>query len=201
MRTHRTQQIRTQTGSPGRPPRCAPSKRTEHFTLTELLVVIGIMAMVAAITVVSVGPMMEGGRLDSGARIVKSMIQRARTYAAVQGRQASVWFDPTDKSISVFAGNSNTDLGNRIHEPAFLPAGIDFRLVSNQVVTDDTDPPEQVGDAIVLAPSGGIDGDSTEMAGLDTGENARVWLEGAEQDTYRVIEVMFTTGLPRSFDQ
>jgi Tfp pilus assembly protein FimT len=172
----------------------------------ELLVVIGIMALMAAITTVAVVPMMKGGRLRSGSRIVQASLYRARMYAAVNRCSASVWFYPKTTAVNgrtveagaieTFKGLSNTDLDLRLQEPAFLPAGVQFYAENDDVVFD---PDEQaVGNVVVFDTTGQVDADETNIG---TAENPRVRLQGEEEGTYKVIEVVFTTGLTRIYDQ
>lgn len=187
--------------------------RRRGFSLIELLVVIGIMALMAGITVLAVAPMMEGRRVSSGARIVQAMLYRARMYAAVNRRPASVWFYPGEGKVASYngipdPGDEVQKKDRRIQEPGFLPAGVSFRRYTQNgwVIVDPAENP--VGNMLVFGMTGGVDVPATNSAPwaegsdhLGQAENPRVMLQGEEEGTFKVIEVVFTTGLTRIYDQ
>jgi len=86
------------------------------FTLTELLVVIGIIALVSVITVPAMVPFLRGQRLRAGARTVQSAILAARTQAIRRRAVYHVQFDHTNQKMTIADLNSNL-FGKEIHLP------------------------------------------------------------------------------------
>ena len=155
------------------------------FTLTELLVVVGIIAMMAALTTAAVLPMLEGRSLRNGARAVQALLYQARTYAAVNRAKANLVFYTADQSMLL----SNDADGLAIDKRAFLPRGVKFA----------DDPP-------VTAVSGGtIEVSFGSTGSLDTTAmglgNCRIRLSDMAGDKIKVVEVAFTSGLTRTYDE
>ena len=63
------------------------------FTLVELMVVVGIIAISLAIVVINLGAMTPGTRLTSSARYVAAMINQARDEAAISGYTIGIGYD------------------------------------------------------------------------------------------------------------
>ena len=169
-----------------------------RFTLTELLVVIGIMALMAALTTAAVAPMLQGRRLESGARTIKSLVARARSYAILHRTQTLMSFDPGEKSIQVYAGTTKSP-SNRIQEPVFLPAGVDFNRDNANFVVMNQDGTYR-GNQVVFSETGALDTGHPDCP-LTDGDNARIALVGGEEGVSKVVEIVHTTGMTRSFDQ
>ncbi|MFP4028715.1 MAG: Tfp pilus assembly protein FimT/FimU [Candidatus Brocadiia bacterium] len=164
-------------------PRRPPARA---FTLTELLVVIAIITLVAAMSVAAMMPMLEGRALRGGARIVKSMLYQARSYAVLHGRQTVVLFDKEESSVRAYAGNTVADLG-AIGKVQYLPSGCKFPVYPTRsgctIRAKSPSPPKnnEISRAIVFTRSGGllaeawpggggwdVDGDgSTDEDGID----------------------------------
>ena len=75
------------------------------FTLTELLVVVGIIVLVSLVTIPAMTPFLRGQRLRSGARTVQSAILMARTQAIRRRAIYQVEFDQQNQEMRI----SDTD--------------------------------------------------------------------------------------------
>lgn len=64
------------------------------MTLTELLVVIAVLMILASMTVGSLRPGMQGMQVREGARVLNSVLSKARYRAQRNGRPAGVMFEP-----------------------------------------------------------------------------------------------------------
>ena len=169
------------------------------FTLVELLVVIGIMILLASMSVIAIAPMFRGSALAAGSRIVQAVVYQARTYAATQGTNATVFLDVANRSMSI-SSIPNSGLQYRVDEPEFLPTGIRFVVDANGNSAPFTRgwtpapgcrpaPPTTYRGYLVFRPSGSID--PIAMGG--TG-NWEVRIED-ERCSRKVIEVIFVSGL------
>ena len=155
------------------------------FTLTELLVVVGIIALVASLTTAAVLPMLEGRSLRNGARTVQSLLYQARAYAAVNRAKTNLVFYTTDQSMLL----SNDADGAAIDKRAFLPRGVKFA----------DDPPVTAASGGVTVVAFGSTG-SLDTTAMGLG-NCRVRLSDMAGDKIKVVEVAFTSGLTRTYDE
>lgn len=76
----------------------APS-RQRAFTLLELLLVLALVAVLAALTGPRLSGALKGQRLDAQARTVIAYARRARALAAAEGRSYELVFDPTQRTL------------------------------------------------------------------------------------------------------
>ena len=172
------------------------ASRRRAFTLVELLVVIGIMMLLASMSVIAIAPLFRGSALGAGARVVQAVVYQARTYAATQGVNATAFFDVGNRSMSIYA-NPNMAPGDRVDEPEFLPTGISFWVYANgipvtQVWTPPTPPnppPVLIGNRLVFRPSGSLD--PMYMGGIG---NRQIRIQD-QSGSRKVIEVIFASGL------
>ena len=75
--------------------------RERGFTLTEMLVVMGVMILVTAITIPAMMPFFEGQALRSGARTTQAAVVRARSLAVTRNARAALVIYP-ENYIRVF---------------------------------------------------------------------------------------------------
>ena len=176
--------------------------RCGGFTLVEMLVVVGIMVLLTSIVVMATVPALRGHSLGAGARLVQAMIYEARTYAATQRCNATLYFDSEERSITLF----NSPLGvpkfidNRVQEPEFLPRGVVFKVTSaGQVVRRDMQSDEGRR-YIVFTPGGMLDPSSGAMEGVGNWQVGLV-REHGDVDQVKVIEVVFASGLVKVRDE
>lgn len=195
-----------------------PARRA--FTLVELIVAISIMALMASLVALAMVPFMKGRSLSSGARTVQAMIYQARTYAATQRCNATLYFNSVDRSITLF--NSPTGvpstIDNRVDEPEFLPHGVKFNVAGSgpQNVVHRTSGSSS-RKVLVFSPSGSLDPSAAGMAAVgnweirlvrenavDEDDDGLIGEDapgGADYDEQKVLEIVFASGLVRVSDQ
>lgn len=93
-------------------------KKTKHpsgFTLAEVMIVLAIIAIMAAIAVPNIMDWLPNMRLKAEARELFSAMQKARSEAVKRNRDTAIIFDPANNSYS-FCDNWNgtTCVGNSI---------------------------------------------------------------------------------------
>jgi len=173
------------------------------ITLTELLVVIGIMVLVTTIVVAAIAPFMRGRSLGAATRLAQAMIYQARTYAATHRCPATLYFDSRGRSITLF----NSPLGvptvrdNQVGKPQFLPRGAAF-------LVDGGDPLRVVRRAggsdaqpyLVFSPSGSLDPSPTGMGGVGNWE-VYIGRESGTAHEVKVIEIIFASGLVKTREE
>jgi len=106
----------------------------QGFTLTELMVVIGIIVLVSLMTIPVMIPFMRGQRMRAGARIVQSAILRARTQAIRQRAIYQVQFNQTYQKMTISDLDDNL-VGKEIKLPDTISFGKFFDS-SGSPITD-----------------------------------------------------------------
>jgi general secretion pathway protein H len=94
--------------------------RASGFTLLELMVALGLAAVLGGISVVRLVALVEGARLAGGVRTVATTLRVARGRAMAGGASIEVRFDPTRRTCDT------RDADGRTLESAPLPRGIAF---------------------------------------------------------------------------
>jgi Tfp pilus assembly protein FimT len=152
-----------------------------RFTLIEMLVVIGIMILVASISIVSVAPMMKGRHLDSAARVVQSALYRARTYAATMRKDTKVEFYDSGSDKGKIEVTVSSKL---IDKPYWLPEGVEFESIE-----------DSGGSALPEITFGSMGSLS------DPEDDVIILIADKQKDMKKKITVVHTTGLTRIQDQ
>lgn len=97
------------------------------FTLMELMVVVGIIAVVAALAAPTIGTARADGHTNEVANEIVRLMRRARAASAGYGRAHLLVFDPADDSgdgsFTVYRGINNRCVTN--NWPALTAAGCD----------------------------------------------------------------------------
>lgn len=97
-------------------PQHTPQQKERAFTLLELMVVVGIIAVVAAIAAPTIGTARADGHTNEVAQDIVRLMRRARSASAGYGRAHLLVFDPTDDSgdgvFSVYRGINNRCASN-----------------------------------------------------------------------------------------
>jgi len=157
------------------------------FSLIELMVVIGIIGLTAAIALPSISGYVQANRIRAGQDLVASAFQRARNMAIMRNTQMGVsvitedtntfWVHVEDTIAGVTAGNVG-----------FTRQGIDF-AAPNAVLSTRYELPDRVEFAANAADCPGIAGYSADepairfdrygVASLPTGANALVLSGGS----------------------
>ena len=116
----------------------ARSHKRRAFTLVEMLVVIGIIVLVASVTIPMMAPFYKHQAMRAGARTTQAMLFQARSTAINERTLAGVYLyvqEPTLASHSVgdlvLALDSDGDgfLDDVVGTPAALPQAIDFSIL------------------------------------------------------------------------
>ena len=186
-------------------------ERRRAFTLVEMLVVLGIITFLAAVTVAAIWPFMSGQALSGGARTLQAMIYQARAYAIANRTQATLYLDPNEKQMVLFATPEDLDsaLGAgdsrqyRADRPEFLPKGAKFGTDGGQVVMNASD--NGIGNIIVFSTTGSIESATVTLTNhpnwtVGTG-NVKVKIQDPAETTTKVLEIMFASGFPRIYDE
>ena len=104
-------------------------KKNSGFTLMEMMVVIGIIGITAAIAIPSILSYLPKQRLNSGARGIYSAMQYARLRAVKEKTPVSVNFNPGTDSFTVFTdANSNgiVDGADTVLKTGNMPSDVDI---------------------------------------------------------------------------
>jgi len=140
------------------------TRSSSGVTLLELLIVLMLMALIAAVTIPIFGPGTSTTELRSAAREVAAGLRLARGQAIVQRTEAMLVIDVATRSFIV-------PPDARVHA---LPSGIDLKLFTAQrdLVSD------QVG-ALRFYPDGGSNGGRVTLSAGERKYDVDVdWLTG-----------------------
>lgn len=159
------------------------SRARSGFTIIEMLVVVGIMLLVASITVAAFAPFMKGSKLSAAAASVQGLIWQARSHAASSGESATLCFDTAEQSIALYRDPDNFEKDNRVRKPYYLPRGVSFFSV----------PADNI---LVFSPGGSLN--AGRMDG--TTGNREIVLTDA-RGFRKVIQVIFASGLTQTYDE
>jgi prepilin-type N-terminal cleavage/methylation domain-containing protein len=105
-------------------------RRESGLTLFELMVVIGIMAVMASIAVPGVIGWLPGYRMRSGADELRTTLQLAKMRAVRENAIVAVTFNFTNDSYVAFVDNSGDGIQNGIErtvKTGRMPQGIDLQ--------------------------------------------------------------------------
>ena len=197
----------------------AGDMRRAGMTLVELLTVMGIIALVATMSVVTFAPFMRGRALDSAAHALKNAVWQARSYAAVHNvravlalysnppRAAVYWVDPQGNvnNISDWRGPAGNPPPQDppVAKPTTLPGNVAYRSPAAPVDTlnwNDADRRDfvllnaaGVDNKLVFSPSG-----SLEPSAYLSVQNAQIGLVGPAGTAVemKALVVLFASGLP-----
>lgn len=141
------------TGRPG-------ASRRRGFTVTELMVVMVIMTLLASLAVPSFVGSLREERLRTGGRIVVSLVQLARSRAIGEAVYTRVDFDRERNTITLsrLADPRATraewvEMNDTLGRPRTMPTGISIRYVGTEQATG----MRQALDAIECRPDGSAD--------------------------------------------
>jgi prepilin-type N-terminal cleavage/methylation domain-containing protein len=154
------------------------------FTLLELLVVIGVMAVVATLIGVGLGRSNEGAALATGQALLQSQLNAVRAQAALRGQAAALVVavdatEPERRRRALAVAVLDQSLWRAVDAPVLLPAGVGMLgpgegsdLWESALLPVALDPGDATTSCWVLrlAPSGGVVGGGTGELWLALGQ-------------------------------
>jgi prepilin-type N-terminal cleavage/methylation domain-containing protein len=103
----------------------ATSSRTEAFTLLELMVVVAIIGLVAAMSVPAILQIRREGPMRRAVNDMMEMCSRARAGAVNKDTTTTLVFHPRTKEISLEGGDSNSALSTRLGQGPVMSTQFD----------------------------------------------------------------------------
>jgi prepilin-type N-terminal cleavage/methylation domain-containing protein len=105
-------------------------KREQHgrrgaFTLLELMVVVAIIGLVAAMSVPSILAMRHEAPMRKAINDITEMCSRARAGAVLKNTTATIVFHPVARSAELVNGDSNAALSTRLGKPSVTSVQFD----------------------------------------------------------------------------
>jgi len=94
--------------------------RRQGFTVIELLVVLGIIALILGITVPQLNRSAEGTKLKTTAETIKELLETAKSIAMAQGTTCALVYDAGTRALSLM--KTDTDDANRNGDTAEMIA-------------------------------------------------------------------------------
>ena len=161
--------------------------RAVGFTLVEIVLAIGLVALLVSMGIVALGRWYETSQLPEGARRLESILRLARADACARGRRVRVDFDPDTLNPSVlWEPKPLEEPGSFVQHPGAwahdVPVGLvrvsrcerrGADAVQTLTYNDDEELTSEEGNvvqAITFYPDGSFDSAIIEMAGRDESE-------------------------------
>jgi prepilin-type N-terminal cleavage/methylation domain-containing protein len=129
-----------------------PQTQNTGFTLIEILVVLGIIGIVAGITLPGIVQIFSAGAEGQAYSVVNSLLRSARAHAIENSVYTLVHFQPADRSLeefddrwAIYAAVMEWDRDNQVFtmpkgfEPVAIPGGVGIGRVSSDFFDDNGD--------------------------------------------------------------
>ena len=160
-----------------------PSRRgrTGAFTLMELMVVVGIIGLVAAMSVPSILQVRREAPMRKAVNDVMEMCDRARAGAVLKSTQTSIIFHPRERKAELVGGDANAALSTRIGK--------------GPVMSTEFDPSVDV-EGLGINLKDWTDADSARVNFYDNGTCDEMTLILASAGQREMITLELTTALP-----
>ncbi|CAN5426523.1 hypothetical protein BH09ACT10_BH09ACT10_10420 [soil metagenome] len=105
----------------------APHPRDGGFTLSELLVAISLLGLMAALAIAGYARWAESSAHVGTAREIQTTMRQAHQQAVTEGRATCVWFDTAAATYSVYRGTCDAP-GKQLLSGPNRPGSSDVRL-------------------------------------------------------------------------
>jgi prepilin-type N-terminal cleavage/methylation domain-containing protein len=145
--------------------------RARGFSLIEILVVVGIIGLTAAVTLPNITGYVRANRIRAGQDLVAGALQRARNVAIMKNTQMGVTFITQDNN-TFWVHAEDTIAGVTAGNVGFTRQGVDFGA-PNAVLSTRYDLPDQVEFAASAADCPGVAAYAPNQASLGPGRRQR----------------------------
>ena len=175
-------------GTKGRMRSTAEGRHNAAFTLIELVIVLAIMGLVAAITVPAFVGMMRGRHLISAANVIHASINGAKNIAVTRRRPYALVFDISEGKTGVYEdGDTSNPLQGR---ESFLPQTVSFDTADPDWNVSN-DKPEGSPDTypeIVFRPDGSLDSSTSPVIVIVDRQGEHMYIRVVRNTGQPIIE-------------
>ena len=132
------------------------------FSLIEMMVVLGIIALIVGMSLPYFGRFNSGSGIRAAARQISSLLYTGRSLAITHRRPYAVVFNVSEGEVTIQDAVSSERVDKRYHIPATIS-------LENP---DGSDPISFKDDRVIFTPTGGVSGETGTLWLKDKKENA-----------------------------